>query len=778
MRSVILAVALVLALTPLSLLFDPLWAAPIAVLSTVSVIAVGALARSLSPRGGMNAVLQLGAIVVGATILDVCVGTQSGRTLNPATWIDAHLSLIDASARQLSSTYPPVPGSPELTVMLALVIALVTLLIDILFTDLAWRTPTAITLLCIALIPAVHVGDDVSWAVYVGPIAGAALILASDALTSRPLPGITATAAVTAVTLALAPVIAPALTMGISPTHPVTMWTLRSEGAGLPSSMINDSVSVRRTLNEKDERTIATYQAAEKQPVYLRSRVLTDFDGESFRAPSTEARDEARQAPPAPTDTNLRTDSLAPEDSSPEKVPFTITLGSLSGDRVPVPAGLRGFGGSPDFDPSAAPASFGEVEVVGGAKILDGQKYYVDSEVPQPDVETLRDITADDIAQSGPGVPINARAPESLNTLADDVKKRAGASTPLEAALAYQAYFQDFRYSLTTTTPAGADPLESFLEDRVGYCEQFAATFALMMNSQGYPTRVVVGFTGGTTAKDGTFQVTNRDAHAWPEVWFGPEVGWVRFEPTPASGGEGIRPPAGLGGSRREADGNQQSQAPSTQATPEDSTDGEGASTPTAGKPSHAPSNEASDGGTETKAPSGTGSNRATQVMMQVAAVIGVLLGAAALVATVLLARRLRRRLHNVATALPDAARQCRWAAAHGTAHELGAMNDTARTAYREILAAAAAEGIDIPPSYEPHQALAVIAQERPCIHDTVEALTPRITSGLYAPASVGSPSSAGPANSSRAEESHDTRAQAEALMAAIRNGCGDALAE
>ena len=105
-------------------------------------------------------------------------------------------------------------------------------------------------------------------------------------------------------------------------------------------------------------------------------------------------------------------------------------------------------------------------------------------------------------------------------------------------------------------------------------------------------------------------------------------------------------------------------------------------------------------------------------------------------------------------------------------------MNDTARTAYREILAAAAAEGIDIPPSYEPHQALAVIAQERPCIHDTVEALTPRITSGLYAPASVGSPSSAGPANSSRAEESHDTRAQAEALMAAIRNGCGDALAE
>jgi hypothetical protein len=26
--------------------------------------------------------------------------------------------------------------------------------------------------------------------------------------------------------------------------------------------------------------------------------------------------------------------------------------------------------------------------------------------------------------------------------------------------------------------------------------------------------------------------ITNRDAHAWPEVWF-PRAGWVRFEPTP-----------------------------------------------------------------------------------------------------------------------------------------------------------------------------------------------------------------------------------------------------
>lgn len=69
----------------------------------------------------------------------------------------------------------------------------------------------------------------------------------------------------------------------------------------------------------------------------------------------------------------------------------------------------------------------------------------------------------------------------------------------------------------------------------MGYCEQFAAAFALMMTSQGYPSRVVIGFTPGE--QDGEeWSVNSTNAHAWPEVWFGPEHGWVRFEPTAGRG--------------------------------------------------------------------------------------------------------------------------------------------------------------------------------------------------------------------------------------------------
>ena len=75
--------------------------------------------------------------------------------------------------------------------------------------------------------------------------------------------------------------------------------------------------------------------------------------------------------------------------------------------------------------------------------------------------------------------------------------------------------------------------IADFLDERVGYCEQFSATMALMARSLGIPARVVVGFTQGRS-EDGRWVVRGTDAHAWPELWMG-SAGWVRFEPTPGA---------------------------------------------------------------------------------------------------------------------------------------------------------------------------------------------------------------------------------------------------
>ena len=58
-----------------------------------------------------------------------------------------------------------------------------------------------------------------------------------------------------------------------------------------------------------------------------------------------------------------------------------------------------------------------------------------------------------------------------------------------------------------------------------------------MLRSIGIPARMAVGFAEGESpsdlndSKSISYTVLNRDAHAWPEVYF-PGIGWVEFEPT------------------------------------------------------------------------------------------------------------------------------------------------------------------------------------------------------------------------------------------------------
>lgn len=56
---------------------------------------------------------------------------------------------------------------------------------------------------------------------------------------------------------------------------------------------------------------------------------------------------------------------------------------------------------------------------------------------------------------------------------------------------------------------------------------------ALMLRSQGIPTRLVSGYRGAEwDSSDGAYTVLGRMAHLWVEVWF-PGEGWVIFDPSP-----------------------------------------------------------------------------------------------------------------------------------------------------------------------------------------------------------------------------------------------------
>jgi transglutaminase-like putative cysteine protease len=168
-----------------------------------------------------------------------------------------------------------------------------------------------------------------------------------------------------------------------------------------------------------------------------------------------------------------------------------------------------------------------------------GATYVIESTVARFTVEELRRAPA--------GVPLSVA--EDFLALPGDLSPRvrdtalavtAGQPTRFDQLRALQDWFRsEFRYD-TSLGPRRGDPVEQFLDERVGFCQHFAGTFALMARALGVPARVAVGFTWGDPDPDDptTFVVSGRHAHAWPEVWF-EGLGWVAFEPTPGRGAPG-----------------------------------------------------------------------------------------------------------------------------------------------------------------------------------------------------------------------------------------------
>lgn len=115
------------------------------------------------------------------------------------------------------------------------------------------------------------------------------------------------------------------------------------------------------------------------------------------------------------------------------------------------------------------------------------------------------------------------------------------ASTPLQMARRLEAHFRAFAYDEDVEGGHTTQRLQRFLEERTGYCEQFAATMTLMLRGLGVDARVGVGFLPGAE-RDGTYVVSTDEAHAWVEAAI-PGIGWMSFDPTPARDGSTSAPP-------------------------------------------------------------------------------------------------------------------------------------------------------------------------------------------------------------------------------------------
>jgi hypothetical protein len=140
----------------------------------------------------------------------------------------------------------------------------------------------------------------------------------------------------------------------------------------------------------------------------------------------------------------------------------------------------------------------------------------------------------DNTGRSGPSAAVAIRNSPYAPAYALAQQLSRSARTPYAYVRSVMRYLADYTYD--EAPPPVPYPLETFLfSNRIGYCQQFAGSMAMLLRMGGIPARVATGFTTGTYDTATTsWLISDVDAHAWVEAWF-PGYGWVTFDPTPAS---------------------------------------------------------------------------------------------------------------------------------------------------------------------------------------------------------------------------------------------------
>ena len=298
------------------------------------------------------------------------------------------------------------------------------------------------------------------------------------------------------------------------------LYETRGQGGGV-TNVINPLVDIRSRLTNQGN--VELFRMKADAPAYWRAITLNEFDGRTFKLAKAAVIPPGLAAPSRTSGTRIRQQlqvlTLGSRLIPAAANPVEVTVVSSGQDSIIVRS-----------DPRT------DTLVAIDRDLKPDDQFFINSDAPSFTPEQLRAATT-----NSPPEPVFIELPgdfpDVVSELAADVT--AAASTSYDKALALQNWFQtDFKYSLEAQSGHGKNVIVSFLNERIGYCEQFAASYAAMARTLGIPSRVAVGFTPGTLNDDGWYSVLGKHAHAWPELWFD-DIGWVAFEPTPGRGAPG-----------------------------------------------------------------------------------------------------------------------------------------------------------------------------------------------------------------------------------------------
>jgi len=445
----------------------------------------------------------------------------------------------------------PVPDSTGIVLLTCGGVGLIAVLVDLLAARLRRAALTGLPLLALFTVPAAVIVEPISWPAFIIGALGYLGILVADgrerigqwgrAVLVRRTSSTTATRPNTSDTgglrlsgkrigftaIALA-VLLPALLPALEPDPLFGFGVGNGRGGGGNSiSIPNPMVNLRGQLSLPENSTVLTYQASDSTPRYLRMYSLDVFDGEQWTMSEPRGRPEDRtsQAPMPPPPGQ---DANVPVTPATLDVTVSPQVRRLSFLPLPYPVSKVTVAGDwrPDRD---------TLMVFSTRNTAGGLTYQALTAEPETTADRLKAAPPPATAIRDRYLTLPENLPEEIRQLAlRETKREAG---PYEQAIQLQEFFTKtggFTYSLATQGHNGPALTDFLIHNRTGYCEQFAASMAVLARVLGIPSRVAIGYTGGSVTSEG-WQVRTHDSHAWPELYF-EGTGWLRFEPTPAGG--------------------------------------------------------------------------------------------------------------------------------------------------------------------------------------------------------------------------------------------------
>jgi transglutaminase-like putative cysteine protease len=445
----------------------------------------------------------------------------------------------------------PVPANPGIALLTTGGVGLIAIIVDLLAARLRRAALAGLPMLALATVPATILTDPISWPAFILAALGFTSLLIADGrerigqwgravlvrrtrMPSSDTPASRATADTRGLRLSgkrigfAAIALAVLLPAALPAMEPVSFFTFgvggKGSGKGNSISIPNPIANLKGQLELPERRVVLTYTNNDDRPRYLRIYALDTFDGDQFGMTEPKGSPDNRtENGPLP----------APPGLSPATKVTNVTTRIHISDEIarlsflPLPYPPRQIRADGDWR-----ADVGTLMVFSTRDEAAGLGYDVFSTEPDATPAMLESLPQGRTSSDPRYLKVPDDLPPEIRDLA--VKETRGAATSYDAAVKLQEFFTstgDFTYSLKTQGHGNSALKDFLLRSRAGYCEQFAASMAIMARLVGIPSRVAIGYTGGSKVGD-EWQVGTNDSHSWPELYF-EGVGWLPFEPTP-----------------------------------------------------------------------------------------------------------------------------------------------------------------------------------------------------------------------------------------------------